>query len=87
MSTPPSIGEIVSTHRASEDLTQDEYGTRYEVSDGEYSLTLDFSDLEDESQDLRQASAPPEAAGQALAILAMIWNSIAGAWQSLLFGV
>ncbi|MGH0030952.1 MAG: hypothetical protein ACQGVC_14255, partial [Myxococcota bacterium] len=32
--------------------------TRYEVSDGEYSLVLDFTQLEDEGQDVREAAAP-----------------------------
>ena len=32
--------------------------TRYEVSDGEYSLVLDFTDPQEESQDVREASAP-----------------------------
>ncbi len=30
--------------------------TRYEVSAGKYSLVLDFTDLEDESRDVRAAS-------------------------------
>ncbi len=50
--------------------------TRYEISDGEYSLVLDFTDLEDESQDVREASAPPGNAATALAMLVAVWNQI-----------
>ena len=56
--------------------------TRYEVSDGEYSLVLDFTDVEDESQDVRTASAPPGAVEEARSIFAAIWNAIAAFWQN-----
>ena len=54
--------------------------TRYEVSDGEYALVLDFADVEDESQDVREAAAPPGAAAEARRIFAAIWESIVAAW-------
>ncbi len=60
--------------------------TRYEVSDGEYSLTLDFADVDDESRDVRAATAPAGAAQEAQQILAAIWESIAALWQALFTG-
>ncbi|MGH0035502.1 MAG: hypothetical protein ACQGVK_10810 [Myxococcota bacterium] len=61
--------------------------TRYEVSDGEYSLVLDFTDLEDESQDLREATAPDRAREQARALIEAVWNEIWSWWQTHSAGV
>ncbi|MGH0037897.1 MAG: hypothetical protein ACQGVK_22940 [Myxococcota bacterium] len=45
--------------------------TRYEVSDGEYSLLLDFA------TDTREAVAPADARDRAFAAFAEIWNEVA----------
>jgi hypothetical protein len=45
--------------------------TRYEVSDGEFSLLLDFA------TDTRETSAPPEVRDEALAIFADVWTRLA----------
>jgi hypothetical protein len=47
--------------------------TRYEVSDGEYSLVLDFT------TDTREAAAPPEARDRAWQAFAAIWNEVRAA--------
>ncbi len=51
--------------------------TRYEISDGKYGLVLDFADLEDETQDLREASAPHRGHGP-FAFLSWLWQLIFG---------